>query len=151
MHIAINGWFAGQTTAGSGQYIDHMLAHLPAMAPETRFSLLLPEMGKQVMSTGPDYAGIWSERIAVPGLPRNLAKLYWEQISVPQAARRLGADVLWIPVLGRALLAAAAGCGDGPRSDPVAAAGLSGRSHAAALHIVGLRNGTAVISGSGRE
>lgn len=97
MHIAINGWFAGTTTAGSGQYIDHMLAHLPPLSPETRFSLLLPEQGERAMSTAPIYDGIWSERVALPGLPRNLAKLYWEQVSVPLAAHRLGADVLWIP------------------------------------------------------
>lgn len=97
MHIAINGWFVGETTAGHGQYIDHMLAHLPVMAPETRFSLLLPEFGRQTSSDGQHFAGIGSERVALPRLPQNLAKLYWEQLSVPRAARRLGADVLWVP------------------------------------------------------
>ncbi|MFZ1757114.1 MAG: glycosyltransferase family 1 protein, partial [Caldilineaceae bacterium] len=33
----------------------------------------------------------------IPSLPRQLAKLYWEQIAVPTAARRLGADVLFVP------------------------------------------------------
>jgi len=97
MHIVINGWFAGETTAGSGQYIDHMLAHLPAMSPETRFSLLLPKQEKQATSSVPHFDGIWVEQVALPGLPRNLAKLYWEQISVPLAARQLGADLLWVP------------------------------------------------------
>jgi glycosyltransferase involved in cell wall biosynthesis len=33
----------------------------------------------------------------LPPLPRQVAKLWWEQVSVPAAARRLGADVLWVP------------------------------------------------------
>jgi glycosyltransferase involved in cell wall biosynthesis len=37
-------------------------------------------------------------RLSLPPLPRQLAKLWWEQVSVPQAARRLGADVLWVPL-----------------------------------------------------
>jgi glycosyltransferase involved in cell wall biosynthesis len=35
--------------------------------------------------------------LALPALPKNLAKLWWEQVTMPQAARRLQADVLWIP------------------------------------------------------
>ncbi len=97
MHVTINGWFAGMTTAGSGQYIDHMLAHLPQLSTGTSFSLLLPRIGGEDVPAEPMYAGIQVERIALPRLPRNLAKLYWEQISVPLAARRLGADVLWVP------------------------------------------------------
>ncbi len=97
MHVTINGWFAGMTTAGSGQYIDHMLAHLPRQSPGTHFSLLLPEGGSNPAPAETKYAGVQVERVSLPRLPRNLAKLYREQISVPRAAKRSGADVLWVP------------------------------------------------------
>jgi len=42
MQIAINGWFVGQTHAGMGQYLHHLLDYLPGQAPQMRFSLLLP-------------------------------------------------------------------------------------------------------------
>ncbi|NJN80860.1 MAG: NAD-dependent epimerase/dehydratase family protein [Caldilineaceae bacterium] len=92
MHIAINGWFLGQESAGSGQYLHHLLEHLPRHAPPSvRFSLLTTEASERALP------GIDPVRLSLPGLPKNLAKLWWEQVTVPRAARRLGADVLWVP------------------------------------------------------
>ena len=97
--IAINGWFAGDSASGSGQYINHLLTHLAQAAPAARFSLLLPAGRSRDVGHGAatDWPNIDLVRVSVPPLPHNLAKLWWEQISVPQAARRLGADVLFVP------------------------------------------------------
>jgi glycosyltransferase involved in cell wall biosynthesis len=41
--------------------------------------------------------GIEVHPIGLPGWPENLAKLWWEQVIVPQRSRALGADLLWVP------------------------------------------------------
>lgn len=94
MHVAINGWFAGQSATGSGQYIDHLLLHLPQHAPEVRWSLLLPAR-RLAAATLP--ADVQQVSTPLPRLPKHLAKLWWEQVSVPRLAQRLRADVLWVP------------------------------------------------------
>lgn len=96
MHVVINGWFVGETTAGMGQYIDHLLTALPSAAKQTRFSVLMPvHAGQTTQSTAS--TGINLLPRSLPPLPENLAKLWWEQVTVPLAARRLGADLLWMP------------------------------------------------------
>jgi len=98
MHILINGWFVGHSTAGSGQYIEHLLATLPHQAPQTRFSLLLPLAQSDSLAQWQNrWPGIELVPHALPPLPENLAKLWWEQILVPQLARRMAADLLWVP------------------------------------------------------
>jgi glycosyltransferase involved in cell wall biosynthesis len=96
MHVVINGWFVGETTAGMGQYIDHLLTYLPQMAPQTRFSVLLPARSGQG-ATDERWPGVHLTTRTLPPLPENLAKLWWEQVTMPLAARRLRADVLWMP------------------------------------------------------
>lgn len=91
MHIAINGWFAGRQDAGTGQYIDHLLPYLANVGGAT-VSLLRPHGTPPV-----DIPGVTPVDVRLPRLPRNVAKLYWEQVSVPAAAQRLGVDVLWVP------------------------------------------------------
>ena len=94
LHIAVNGWFAGETTAGTGQYTNHILRHLPGAGENVRITLLAPPH----LHAGADLPpGVELVRLALPPLPENLAKLWFEQVSVPRAARRIGADVLWVP------------------------------------------------------
>ncbi len=96
--VAVNGWFAGETASGSGQYVNHLLAHLAAAAPGARFSLLLPAgRGQDAEALAGGWPHVDCVRVPLPRLPRQVAKLWWEQVSVPQAARRLAADVLWVP------------------------------------------------------
>lgn len=91
-HVAVNGWFLGQLGAGSGQYLHHMLDALPRLAPQTRWSVLVPPE-----RTPPDMVGVEWVRVALPPLARRARKVFWEQVAVPRAARRLGAEVLWVP------------------------------------------------------
>jgi glycosyltransferase involved in cell wall biosynthesis len=94
MEIAINGWFTGDASSGSGQYIDHLLVEMPKHVPGARLSLLIPQGRVLASERWPQVDVV---RLPSPPLPRNLAKLWFEQVSVPAAARRLGADVLWSP------------------------------------------------------
>ena len=94
VHIAINGWFVGNPNAGSGQYIHHLLTHLPRLPQPVRLSLLVPP---HAADAARDFAGVTPIEISLPALPGPLRKLWWEQVSVPQAAQHLGADLLWVP------------------------------------------------------
>ncbi len=98
-HIAVNGWMAGRLTAGSGQYLDHLLARLPSIAPHTQLSLLLPAGydGLTAAECGARWPQVRAVPVALPRLPENLAKLWWEQVAAPAAAARLRADVYWVP------------------------------------------------------
>jgi glycosyltransferase involved in cell wall biosynthesis len=94
LHVAINGWFAGDGATGSGQYVDHLLAALPQVAPDVRWTLLAP---RHEGAAPPQWPGVTTISLRLPPLPANLAKLWWEQVTVPRAARRLGGDVVWVP------------------------------------------------------
>jgi len=98
MHILINGWFAGQEGAGSGQYLHHLLDHLSRTAPYHRCTLLIPPAAAaRLDASRRTWPGVDVVIRKPPPLPRQLAKLWWEQVTMPQAARRLDADVLWTP------------------------------------------------------
>lgn len=92
MRIAVNGWFSGKDTAGSGQYLHHLLRALPAADPSVQWSLLVPEG-----FPAPEFDGVSVVRRALPPLPRQMQKLWWEQVTVPRAAKELKADALWVP------------------------------------------------------
>ena len=99
VHIAVNGWMAGRLTAGSGQYLDHLLAWLPRLAPGARVTLLRPagfgEATAQQCRTRWPHVEVVD--VSLPRLPENVAKVWWEQVAAPAAAGRLRADVYWVP------------------------------------------------------
>jgi glycosyltransferase involved in cell wall biosynthesis len=124
MHIAINASFYNQPNTGSGQYLHGLLTGLQAVAPHHRYTLLVPaetrrpgdqETSYQLpitnhQSSTPEIvsqshhlpvspsASIISLSAHLPvSLAKGLAKLWFEQIAVPQAAQRLGADILHVP------------------------------------------------------
>jgi glycosyltransferase involved in cell wall biosynthesis len=98
MHIVISGMFWDEPVVGSGQYLHGLLAALPHVGPKHRYAVLLPA-----------YRNSASMRSAIPGVSSlvlhtpfdtrapNLAKLWFEQVAVPRAAARLGADLLHVP------------------------------------------------------
>jgi glycosyltransferase involved in cell wall biosynthesis len=94
-HIAVNGWFFNQLTTGHGQYLQHLLARLPEARSGVKISFLAPLSNPADSVSGSP--GIEIVALRLPPLPKNLAKLWWEQVTVPWAARRLHADVLWTP------------------------------------------------------
>ena len=74
-----------------------------------RFTLLLPQQPSFERSEDSDHPSpsanapaamtdaLSSVIVPPPRLPRQLAKLFWEQVTVPRCARRLGADLLLVP------------------------------------------------------
>ncbi len=99
MHILINGWFWGQSTSGSGQYLHRLVEHLARQESGVKFTLLRPQIGDRRAEIG-DWdaqSPIPNLQSSIPPLSRQLAKLYWEQITVPATARRLGVDLLFVP------------------------------------------------------
>ena len=138
LDVAINGWFAGDPTSGSGQYTDHLLAHLPAAAPAVRFSLLLPSShGARSADLESRWPGVDPIFLPLPPLPRHLAKLWWEQVAVPRAARRLGAGVLWVPYWAAPYWQPVPTVVTIHDLIPLLIAGLSGRLLAAGLYAPG--------------
>jgi glycosyltransferase involved in cell wall biosynthesis len=99
MHILISGTFWRQPTVGSGQYLQSLLRWLPLVAPHHRYTLLLPA-ASHTHAPAPSLqlpAGVQALTLATPfdgNTPRwsgskNLAKLWYEQVAVPQAAHLL--------------------------------------------------------------
>jgi glycosyltransferase involved in cell wall biosynthesis len=88
MHIVLNGSFWTQPTVGSGQYLHGLLRWLPRVAPQHRYTLLLPAI--HGAGAAPP-AGVLPLLLRTPfdAHQRNLAKLWFEQVSVPQAVRLL--------------------------------------------------------------
>lgn len=98
-HLAVNGWFWGQLQTGSGQYLHHLVEALPQVAPEHRYSLVLPAAVDQGLAPPAPW------RVEVVLTPedwvgRNLAKVWFEQAGFPRACGRLGADVALVPYWG---------------------------------------------------
>lgn len=94
LHIAINGFFWDKPTVGVGQYLHGLLNAIPHV-DAVHIDLLIP-----ANSTPPEVPpGVTLHVLATPfdNKSANLAKLWFEQIAVPQAAMRLGAQLLHVP------------------------------------------------------
>jgi glycosyltransferase involved in cell wall biosynthesis len=96
MRIAINGMFLDQPNVGSGQYLHGLLGGLARIAPEHEYVLLVPETRRPNVETF-ERSDVQRIRTPFDGRSANLAKLWFEQVGVPRAAARLGADLLHVP------------------------------------------------------
>ncbi len=82
MHIVINGSFWAQPNVGSGQYLHGLVRWLPLVAPEHRYTLLVPASTAHLLPPPPGVALI-AVRTPFDRRSKNLAKLWFEQVSVP--------------------------------------------------------------------
>ncbi len=97
MRVAINAWFWGHPTTGSGQYTRRLVEHLTAATPEAEVALVLSS-GFGFSELGPQDP---PRPISEGG---GLKKVWFEQIAFPRAGRYLAADVAHVPYWAPPLL-----------------------------------------------
>ncbi|MBN2004669.1 MAG: glycosyltransferase family 4 protein [Anaerolineae bacterium] len=101
MRVALSGWFWNRPETGSGQYLRYLTAALAEYAPASQFVVLTPTLSTPEVACAPNV-----EFVMVPGKKTNLGKVWWEQVPLSKAARRLGVDVLHVPYWAPPLRAA---------------------------------------------
>ncbi len=101
MHVVINGWFWNQPQTGSGQYLAHLVDYLPRVAPDLRFTLVVPKAGQAGKPV--DQAALLSTVHVPLAVRSNLAKVWFEQVVFPRLCRQLQADVAHVPYWGSPL------------------------------------------------
>ncbi|MEI8165243.1 MAG: glycosyltransferase family 1 protein [Chloroflexales bacterium] len=100
MQVVINGSFWAEPNVGSGQYLHGLVRWLPQVAPQHRYILVTPAAAPPGPPPPP---GVVVVRARTPAdrFSPNLAKLFFEQVTMPQVARRLvegaGATVMLVP------------------------------------------------------
>lgn len=86
MHILINGSFWTEPNTGSGQYVHGLLRCLPQVAPQHRYTLVLPAVAGPGQPPPPGVS-VLPIRTPFDGRSANFAKLWFEQIGMAHAAR----------------------------------------------------------------
>lgn len=106
MRIAISGTFWAQPLVGSGQYLHHLVAALAQTATEHRFVLVIPSY---TGATKPHIPGWQVVTMPTPFDRRseNLAKVWFEQIALRQASRKLKVNLIHVPYFAAPLRSAA--------------------------------------------
>ncbi|MBM4430144.1 MAG: glycosyltransferase family 4 protein [Chloroflexi bacterium] len=95
MRVAWNAFFLGQESTGSGQYTQQLLQAFAQL--DTHNEYLLYTMGKPAISADP---GPYALRVLPTPFTRlsdNLAKLWFEQVSLARACRNARADLCHVP------------------------------------------------------
>jgi glycosyltransferase involved in cell wall biosynthesis len=96
MHIAINAWFWEQLFTGSGQYVRCLVGALRKIAPAIKITLVAPHESLSQVPAGVDV-------LAIPASMGDVGKVRFEQISFPNAVKKLGAHVAHVPYWGAPL------------------------------------------------
>jgi glycosyltransferase involved in cell wall biosynthesis len=102
MHIAFNAWFWDQPHVGSGQYLRNLVSALRKTEPALRLTLILPPHITQPQDV-PD--GVEVIATGQGGKASKFGKVWFEQRTFPQAAKRSGADLAHVPYWGSPLSA----------------------------------------------
>lgn len=102
MRIAINGMFWPEPFVGSGQYLHNLVAQFAAQPTGHSVVLVIPRYRCSDAHAPP---GVETVLMPTPfdGRNRNLAKLWFEQVALPQAAQQQHADLLHVPYFGSPL------------------------------------------------
>jgi len=102
--IAINGWFLQHPQTGSGQYLRCLLRWVQRLASLPDLVLVAPGLDRLGRVEAERELGL--DVAAVGGAESALGKLYFEQVTFPCVARRLGAHILHVPYWGSPMLPA---------------------------------------------
>ncbi|NTU84535.1 MAG: glycosyltransferase family 4 protein [Chloroflexales bacterium] len=88
MQVVINGSFWSEPNVGSGQYLHGLVRWLPQVAPQHRYVLITPAVAPPGPPVPP---GVVALRARTPAdrLNANVAKLFFEQVTIPYEAGRL--------------------------------------------------------------
>jgi len=101
VRVAINALFWGEETTGSGHYIRNLLQALAEIDGENEYVLVMPrglKHGRSFQgSVIPGRVKMLWRRTPFDGLSNNLTKLWFEQITFPNACRRARADLAFVP------------------------------------------------------
>ena len=101
MRVAINGFFWGQQTTGSGQYVQQLLSAMQEIAPQNEYRLFRPK--RQGCSDAVEDSGSHSLKTPFSGWQPDLDKVWFEQLAFPEASRKASAQVAHVPYWGSAL------------------------------------------------
>jgi len=106
VQIGINAWFLRQETTGSGQYLRHLLCEFAAAGDSHRYTLFFSRAQPghaALLDLSPQRLRQMTLTTPFDRCNENLTKLWFEQVAVPCAARRLGLDLLHVPYWGSPL------------------------------------------------
>ena len=97
LRVALNASFWGQETAGSGQYVHHLVEALADLDGGPEVVLCGPG---RLAAARPLPTGVRWHKVTAPrwlGQGSNLGKVWFEQITYPRATRAVGAAVAHVP------------------------------------------------------
>lgn len=102
MRIAINGFYWGQPTTGSGQYVRSLVRAMAQIAPENEYVIVVPhdEVQRDELTPLRDFSGrvfLYPEQEVLSHFSDNLGKLAFEQSAFPRVCQREHVDIAHVP------------------------------------------------------
>lgn len=105
LHVALSAHFWGQPTTGSGQYLHRLSETIRREHPDIRLTLVADAAAAR-RAAPPQGMGWHVATTPFDDRSANMAKLWFEQVALPRAARTLNADLLHVPYFAPPLRAA---------------------------------------------